>query len=527
MKFDAVIVGAGAAGLTVAAYLAKYGRKVLLVEKQPVCGGLVNSFERDGFTFDSGIRALEDAGVLFTMLRQLGIEMAFVKNHITMGIEDQVFKVEDEDSIDDYAKLLLTLYPQSAAEIEAIIADLRLITRYMDIQYGINNPLFLDPKEDMEYFAKKVFPWMFKYALNVRKVQSKDKPVGEYLRQFTANQSLLDIITQHFFTATPAYFALSYFKIFQEYYYPKSGTGAFTNQLVKYIEEHGGQIRTSTEISQVDLGSKTLTTTSGEQIQYQQLVWAADQKRLYDSIQVDAIEDANTLEAIKQRKALITDMRGNDSIFTLYLAVDLDKHYFEAISSGHFFYTPSRVGQSAAGAIPLSGSKAEIQGWLRRYLPLTTYEIAIPALRDETLAPAGKTGLIISLLFDYQLTKVIAEQGWYEEFRELVASGVIETLEGSVYPGLRKAVIDYFTSTPLTIQTINGTSEGAITGWSFTNQPVPAESRLVRIANAVNTPLPDVAQAGQWTYSPAGFPVSLITGKLAADKVNKRLGKMK
>ena len=198
MKFDAVIVGAGAAGLTVAAYLVKYGRKVLLVEKQPVCGGLVNSFERDGFTFDSGIRALEDAGVLFTMLRQLGIEMAFVKNHITMGIEDQVFKVEDEGSIDDYAKLLLALYPQSAAEIEAIIADLRLITRYMDIQYGINNPLFLDPKEDMEYFAKKVFPWMFKYALNVRKVQSKDKPAGEYLRKFTANQSLLDIITQHF-----------------------------------------------------------------------------------------------------------------------------------------------------------------------------------------------------------------------------------------------------------------------------------------------------------------------------------------
>lgn len=525
MKFDAVIVGAGAAGLTAAAYLAKYRRKVLLVEKQPVCGGLVNSFDRNGFIFDSGIRALEDAGVLFTMLRQLGIEMAFVKNHITMGIEDQVFKVEDEGSIDEYAKLLLTLYPQSKAEIEAIITDLRLITRYMDIQYGINNPLFLDPKEDMAYFAKKVFPWMFKYALNVRKVQSKDKPVGEYLRKFTANQSLLDIITQHFFTATPAYFALSYFKIFQEYYYPKSGTGAFTNQLVKFIEEHGGQIRTNTEISQVDLGSKTLTTTSGEQIQYQQLVWAADQKRLYDSIQVGAIEDAKTLEAISQRKALIADMRGNDSVFTLYLAVDLDKRYFEAISSGHFFYTPTRVGQSAAGAIPVSGSKAEIQDWLQRYLPLTTYEIAIPALRDESLAPAGKTGLIISLLFDYQLTKVIAEQGWYEEFRALVAKGVIETLEGSVYPGLSKAVSDHFTSTPLTIQKINGTSEGAITGWSFTNQPVPAESRLVRIANAVNTPLPDVAQAGQWTYSPAGFPVSLITGKLAADKVHKRLGK--
>jgi len=54
---------------------------------------------------------------------------------------------------------------------------------------------------------------------------------------------------------------------------------------------------------------------------------------------------------------------------------------------------------------------------------------------------------------------------------------------------------------------------------------MPAEDRLVRIANAVNTPLPNVSQAGQWTYSPAGFPVSLITGKLAADKINKLLRK--
>lgn len=214
-------------------------------------------------------------------------------------------------------------------------------------------------------------------------------------------------------------------------------------------------------------------------------------------------------------------MAGNDSVLTLYLSVNLDKSYFEAIATGHFFYTPSRSGQSAAGKMPVQGSKQEIQAWLNKFLALTTYEISIPVLRDSTLAPAGKTGLIISLLFDYGLTKRIHEQGWDKEFREDITKLIIKILDSTIYPGLAEAVIDSFTSTPLTLQKVAGTTDGAITGWSFINHPMPAENRLIRIANAVNTPIPNVHQAGQWTYSPAGFPVALITGKLAADKMNK------
>ena len=264
MIYDAVIVGGGASGLTAAAYLAKFGRQVLLCEKEAVCGGLVNSFERNGFVFDSGIRALEDAGVLCTMLRQLGLEIEFVRNRVSIGIEDRVMDVKSDQSLDDYGDLLAGLYPESKHDIDVIIKDLRQITGLMDIQYGINNPLFLDPVKDREYFIKKVFPWMFKYALTVRKVAAKNRPVIPYLRDFTSNQALLDIITQHFFTETPAYFALSYFKIFQEYYYPKSGTGAFTRALLKFIarpwrrdqDQHNGQRHRSGKQNHINLNGR-------------------------------------------------------------------------------------------------------------------------------------------------------------------------------------------------------------------------------------------------------------------------------
>ena len=49
--------------MTAAAYLARSGQKILLIEKNTEFGGLVNSFKRDGFQFEAGVRALEDAGM--------------------------------------------------------------------------------------------------------------------------------------------------------------------------------------------------------------------------------------------------------------------------------------------------------------------------------------------------------------------------------------------------------------------------------------------------------------------------------
>ena len=45
MKYDAIIVGGGIAGLTAAAFLSKSGHRVLLCEKEHQVGGLIGSFE--------------------------------------------------------------------------------------------------------------------------------------------------------------------------------------------------------------------------------------------------------------------------------------------------------------------------------------------------------------------------------------------------------------------------------------------------------------------------------------------------
>jgi phytoene dehydrogenase-like protein len=378
-------------------------------------------------------------------------------------------------------------------------------------------------KKDRAYLLKVILPWMLKYALTIRKITALDEPVVDFLKRYTQNQSLLDIITQHFFHETPAFFALSYLKLYLDYYYPLGGTGKLVEKMVAFIENHHGTISTNTEIVAVDSDKQIVTDAQGSMYRYRRLIWAADLKSFYRLIDSDNIADSGVKRAVMDRRAVVADKSGNDSVFTLFLALDLDKSYFESKASEHFFYTPSRTGQSAAGPIPINGDQQTIEKWLETFFATTTYEISCPVMRDNTLAPNGKTGLIVSLLFDYKLTKYIEEMGWYESFKSFCEMCMINTLDSSVYPGIKNAILHQFSSTPLTMAKLSGNSEGAITGWAFSNNPMPAENRLLKILKAVQNPVPGVLQAGQWTFSPSGLPISVLTGKIAADRAIQEL----
>jgi phytoene dehydrogenase-like protein len=523
MHYDAIVVGGGIAGLTASAYLSRAGKKTLLIEKEPHCGGLVNSFTRDGFTYDGGIRATENAGVLFPMLKQLGLEVSFIKNNVTLGVEDRVMQVNAEDNVQAYEDIFTHFYPENTAEIKKIRGEIEKIMQHVDILYGIDNPVFLDPIKDLPYFITNVIPWVFRFLFTYRKIEALNEPVVDFLKRFTQNQSLIDVISQHFFEETPAFFALSYLKLYMDYHYPKGGTGTLIKTLVNYIEKQGGSIQNNTLVTSLNSQSKTIQAADGNEYTYNELVWAADLNTLYRFIDPEKLTSENDKKAVQKRRKELDGKKGGDSLFTLYMAVDLDPDYFARIASGHFFYTPYRIGESVAGPRPFSQGRETIEKWVQKFCELTTYEIAIPAVRDASLAPAGKSALVVSMLFDYHLTKEIEEAGWYPEFKKQVEEHIINTLNATIYPGLKDAIIHQFSATPLTMENYTNNTHGAITGWSFTNDTIPVEYRLLKIASAVQTPIKHISQAGQWTYSPAGLPISILTGKMAADRALKGL----
>lgn len=547
-NYSVIVAGGGMAGLTAAAYLCKAGAKVSLFEKEAKIGGLVNSFERGGYVWDGGIRAIENSGIVAPMLKQLGVQVEFLPSQVAVGFGSELTRLGSRQSLADYRELLCRVFPASRADIEAIIAEIAKVMDYLDVLYGIDNPLFLDTMTDPKYVFRTLLPWLFKYIRVMPKVAKLHGPVDEYLERFTSNRALVDLLAQHFFRKTPTYFALSYFSLYLDYRYPKGGTGSLSAALGRFILEKGGTIRTGLGIAKVIPGADggrgaggggkvgRATGSDGRVIDsggtghaYDALVWAADQKALYRSLDLSALGEGETVARVRARTADIAEKRGGDSILTFYLAMGIDPSWFAERASAHFFYTPSLEGLRAMdlpgleawgrGAGLEMAGKEEIFALAMRYLDLTTFEISFPALRDPSLAPAGKTGAIVSTLMDFDVVRRVADEGWYGEFKEAASRRVVAILDGSVFPGIAAAVEDRFVSTPLSIERHTGNADGAITGWAFTNEGIPAIHDLPKVARSVETPIPGVWQAGQWTFSPSGLPISVLTGKLAADAI--------
>jgi phytoene dehydrogenase-like protein len=527
ITYDAIIVGGGIAGLTSATYLARAGKKIILIEKNHELGGLVNSFERDGFVFDAGVRAILDAGIILTMLKDLDIHLELVPSTVSVGIEDKIINIEDLSSIDEYRDLLIGLYPDSTEDINKFIASMRKIMKLLDVLYGVENPVFKDIKKDKEYFLKTLVPWLPKFLLTIGKINRLSKPCEEYLKGMIKNPSLIDIISQHFFKNTPTFFALSYFTLYLSYLYPKGGIGVLPSALVEKINESKGEILTNTYVKEVDADQQFVVDEKNNKYYYKNLVWAADLTTFYEITRVGNLKPG-VKSNFQMTKEKTNQGKPGESVFSLYLEVDLPASYFKSISNGHFFYTPSKYGLGSIHRGDLTKmldnwedlEKETVFTWLDSFLKYNTFEISIPALRDSRLVPEGKTGLMVSILVDYELFDKLKSSGWVDEFRNEIENKIINILSVTVYPGLKDKVEKQFSFTPLSIEERVGSTGGAIVGWSF-EAPIPVVHKMQDVSKSVITPIPNIFQAGQWAYNPAGLPMCIMTGKLAADKIMK------
>lgn len=518
MKYHTIVVGAGMAGLTAAAYLAKAGKKVLLLEKSPEVGGLIGSFTHKGYYFDTGPRSVENSAMLLPLFVDLGINLSIERSPVSWGVEDEIVDFNSLEDINRVKSALVRLFPEDRVPIDSIFRRIHRATKLTSCISKVDNPFIRSPLESPSHLLTVVLPWIIPFLVTLLRLPFWAKSMEESLEKRIENQSLRDMLSQHFFKNTPESFALGYYYTYTDYYYPRGGTATIPQALKTFILNHGGEIKTNAEVVAVNARQKHLIDSDKVSWLYDKLIWAADQKNWFKVLDR---HDLPRKKRIQKDAGEVIMKRGGESVFCLSMGVDCPLEKFSRISKGHFFYSPSRKGLGQVHRRDLERlivdfdriTLEELSVWIESYCLKSTYEISIPALRDQALAPQGKTGLMASLLIDGRLFKKIQSAGWYETVKARMAETMIDVLNDSIYPFLKDKVEFAISSTPCTLMNRFNLTTGSITGWSLEEEK---SSSLFGILGAVKTPLPDHYKAGQWTYIPAGVPIAILSGKLAA-----------
>ncbi len=118
---ETLVVGSGAAGLTIALLLAKAGRRVSLIESQAGIGGYLRRFTRKGFHFDTGFHFTGGFGdTLPQILKILNIENDIKEARLHCRVflqETQRLLTLPNSGLDDLAGYLSDVFPHDAQAI--------------------------------------------------------------------------------------------------------------------------------------------------------------------------------------------------------------------------------------------------------------------------------------------------------------------------------------------------------------------------------------------------------------------------
>ena len=69
--YDAIVIGSGTGGLSVASLLAQEGKRVLVLEQHYLIGGYTHWFQRKGYTWDVGLHYVGHVHIKGSLLNKV------------------------------------------------------------------------------------------------------------------------------------------------------------------------------------------------------------------------------------------------------------------------------------------------------------------------------------------------------------------------------------------------------------------------------------------------------------------------
>jgi phytoene dehydrogenase-like protein len=524
---DAIVIGAGHNGLINAAYLARAGKRVLVLEKRHLVGGAAVTEEiNPGFkysVFSYVVSLLRPEIIRELDLPRHGLEILPLESTVTpLPNGDYLARWADHD------QTRRELYRHSPKDAEAY-------DNYGKLMYHLAfavKPIVGMVPPDPTSLSFKDLKSLLKLSKHFRSLGHEQfhalfklmtMSSADYLDEWFETEALKATISASGIIGTflgprspgTAYVLLHHYMgeidgAFRSWGFAKGGTGAVSESIAAAARRFGAEIRTEAGVSHVMVKNGRATGVvleKGDEIRASVVVSGMDPKRTFlEMIDSKHLPD-DFVKAIERFK-----IRGSSGKVNLSLSELPD-----------FTSLPGKGARAGAGAhhrgaISISPSveyleRAYDDAKYGDYSRRPYMDVIIPSMIDPGMAPPGKH--VMSIFVQYAPSDLVG--GWNQTNREAFGDAVIDTL-AQYAPNLPGAILHRQVLTPWDMERTIGLTQGNIFHGElsihqlFFLRPAPCWADY-------RSPIKGFYQCGSGTHPGGG--ISGTSGRLAALTVLK------
>ncbi len=438
MARTAIVIGGGIGGMFCGALLAREGLRVIVLEKNDIIGGGLQSFTRRGQTFDTGMHVacgLHSEGSVWRVCQHLGIADKLNIRHLNSNATDRIHFVNEGKSyeiacgVGGFVDSLSRYFPSERMGLQAYAKACLDITAEMDL-FNLRDSVGL------QSFA------------HPDATIPADKLIEKYIAD-NRLRSLLAYICPRYGARrgkTPAYVHATLMTLYlQGGSRFVGGTVRLAEALSDVIGKSGGEVLTSHEVCHIDTQNKhveSVSTTDGRTFTADYYVGAADTAHI-----VSMVSHGGLTKAFCQR---VQNMEQTYSAFTIFIS----------LRDGFLRYEDTQEQfVSSADKVWCFGNEDE-QEW--------------PTGLMMSMLPDDNQGLwarrvVLTAPMSYDMVSRFAANGrgkrqqGYAEWKKTCAERAIEMVE-RVHKGFASAIENLQTASPLTISDYYGNAVGSLYG---------------------------------------------------------------
>ncbi|SPD75651.1 putative All-trans-retinol 13,14-reductase [uncultured Desulfobacterium sp.] len=476
--FDTIIIGAGLAGLTCAALLAKAGLRVAVLEKNSRLGGYAVSYAIKGHRFDIAVQAIggcDTDGVISRLFKELGHE-----NRIRfLPCEPaRVYYFGNDSHPWEQSGLTPKLIDSLSARFPEYHSA---ITRCYETWSGILRELEEIAQRGSDGVAfgfSRSYPMLSRYSAYTVKEFFDQLAIPEALRSLMTSRSGYCMLPTERLSLVG--FACTEMTYGKGAWMVEGGIEKIPGLLAKSVYESGGMIMRRARMVRIytkDGAVDGVETIKGDQLSSNCVVIASSLKSGLFLDRPQMIPDRFT-----RRVAL---MEPSGSYYIAYYSI------------------PEPAARGLHHNMEFTGLK------IKHPLAFSTdaFYMLVPSLIDPSAAPPGRHCLCLSLPCPAGYSLAKDERNACRMFLE---ESVIDR-----FPMLKGKMQFFFDLGPRQLETISGNPGGSAYGWVQT----PEQSGIRRLG--MKTPISGLYLTGHWTMPGGGIAGVITSGRLCARMILK------